>query len=272
MGLGLTTESIAKFGQMILEKGMFNGKRIVSEGYVKEMTTPQIYCGDDDKKHGQSYGYQMRVDKNGDFFHPGGFGTLCYVSPHNKMVIAVTSRMNNYKEVISLIKEKLIFNDNPIKPEPKAYELLTKKIKALSYPEPEIKPVPVGVKSLSNAYKLSENPHGLQKAVFEEKSSEAFNLRLIYANREDSTLIFNFTKPTNGYDVFVKDIQFHMQKYISYAVWDNASQLRLTVIYLETPYVVTYLIIFLNDCIQLSFDMNVSLNLKNFTAAGRVIN
>ena len=41
MGLGLTVESVARFAQMILNKGIYNGKRIVSEDYLSVAMTEQ---------------------------------------------------------------------------------------------------------------------------------------------------------------------------------------------------------------------------------------
>jgi CubicO group peptidase (beta-lactamase class C family) len=39
-GLHTTTEDIARFGQMYLQKGMWNGARIVTEEWIAEATKP----------------------------------------------------------------------------------------------------------------------------------------------------------------------------------------------------------------------------------------
>lgn len=59
-------------------------------------------------KHRNGYGYQMQIGHNGSFNHPGGFGTLCYVSPYKNIVIAATSRKKNYEEIMDLIQKKFI--------------------------------------------------------------------------------------------------------------------------------------------------------------------
>ena len=46
-GLSLTANDMAKIGQLVLEKGCFEGKRIVSESYITRMTT----------EHTENYGY-----------------------------------------------------------------------------------------------------------------------------------------------------------------------------------------------------------------------
>jgi CubicO group peptidase (beta-lactamase class C family) len=36
-GLSLTTDEFARIGVMVLNKGIYNGKRILSEGYIEQM-------------------------------------------------------------------------------------------------------------------------------------------------------------------------------------------------------------------------------------------
>ena len=41
-GLSVTTEDLAKFGQLLLQKGMWEGRRLLSEKYIEEATKKQI--------------------------------------------------------------------------------------------------------------------------------------------------------------------------------------------------------------------------------------
>lgn len=243
MGLGLTTESIAKFGQMLLNKGIFNGKRILSEEYVTAMITEQSNDRILEKsKHRNGYGYQMQIGHDGSFNHPGGFGTLCYVSTHKNIVIAATSRKKNYEEIMDLIQEKFIEPPGCCQHSDMSYDYkkLIERIDTLTYPTPEFMPIPHEASRLYGSYIINDNPHGLVKISFEENGQNSLIMYMHYLDRESSTLQFNFTKPVEGYDIFVKDILFHKQKYVSYAAWITPSLLRLTITYLETPYVVTY--------------------------------
>lgn len=49
MGLGLSTESVARFGQMLLGGGVYGGRRIVSQRYVALATSAQIDKGSQEK-------------------------------------------------------------------------------------------------------------------------------------------------------------------------------------------------------------------------------
>ncbi len=212
----------------------------------------------------------MKTGYNGSFNHPGGFGTLCYISPRKNIVIATTSRKKNYEEIMDLIQEKFI--ESPVccqhSEMSNDYKKLIERIDTLTYPTPEFMPVLPEASQLYGSYIISDNSHGLVKISFEENGQNSLIMHMHYLDRESSTLQFDFTKPIEDYDIFVKDIQFHNQKYVSYAAWITPSLLRLTIIYLETPYVVTYDILLVNKNIEIEFKMNVSLNLKNFRATG----
>lgn len=83
----------ARFGQLILNKGMWNGKQIVSSGYVSAATTPAAFLKDRDENNApvDFYGYQYwMIDHNGThaIAMNGLFGQYVYIIPE-KNAIAV---------------------------------------------------------------------------------------------------------------------------------------------------------------------------------------
>ncbi|HYG17883.1 MAG TPA: serine hydrolase, partial [Ohtaekwangia sp.] len=58
-GLRVTTEDIAKLGQMYLQKGKWDGKEILSEAWVGEATGFQTTSNTGDGDWSQGYGYQF---------------------------------------------------------------------------------------------------------------------------------------------------------------------------------------------------------------------
>jgi len=271
MGLSLTTESIAKFGQMLLDKGVYNGKRIVSEKYIELATTEQS----DNRitetgRHRNGYGYQIRIAESGCFFGVGGFGQLWFVAPNEKNVVAITSRKKNWDSVIDLIYAKILDKacDETLTLSAE-FEKLTIKLANTAFSLPDFKVIPKDIPDLNNiCYIIENNSHGLKSISFEQKSCDQLTCKMNYNDRVDSVLKFDFRKPESGNDIFVKDIQFHKQKYISYAAWNNSNSLELTLFYIETPYVVTYSIEFKGDKIEFAFHMNGSINLQDFKVLG----
>ena len=92
-GLSITTEDIAKFGQFLLDNGIWNGHRLISEEYIKEATRKQISISSGDSDWG--YGYQFYLGPlEGVFRHGGAYGQSLIVVPSMDIIIAMTARNN----------------------------------------------------------------------------------------------------------------------------------------------------------------------------------
>lgn len=95
-GLDINCHELTRFGQMLLNKGEFNGHRIVSADYVEKALSPQIRTGkksfwpSDDEY--LDYGYQFWVDQaNHCSFAWGILGQFCLILPERKAVVSVQS-------------------------------------------------------------------------------------------------------------------------------------------------------------------------------------
>jgi CubicO group peptidase (beta-lactamase class C family) len=94
-GLNITTEDIAKFGQLYLQKGVWEGKQLIPSAWVEEATGRQIMNGKEDEDWGMGYGYQFwRCMPEGVYRGDGMFGQYCVVIPAENIVIAATSNVD----------------------------------------------------------------------------------------------------------------------------------------------------------------------------------
>ena len=90
-GLCMSAEDMAKIGLMCLNKGIYNGKQIVSADWIAEMTRPRTV--ESDHFRGMDYGYLWWIidrDKN-IYAAIGNSGNVIYVNPGNEVVVAVAS-------------------------------------------------------------------------------------------------------------------------------------------------------------------------------------
>ena len=80
-GLKLKTEDIAKFGQLYLQKGVWEGQRLIPEAWVEEATSKQISNGPADSSSDwtEGYGYQFWMCRHGAYRGDGAFGQFCVV-------------------------------------------------------------------------------------------------------------------------------------------------------------------------------------------------
>jgi len=107
-GLAVTTEDIAKFGQLILQKGMWEGKQLVSENWIEEATKRQISNGEGDGDWAMGYGYQFwQCKPDGVFRGDGASGQYCVVIPSESIVIAITANVMYMDQVLDLLWEML---------------------------------------------------------------------------------------------------------------------------------------------------------------------
>jgi CubicO group peptidase (beta-lactamase class C family) len=98
-GLAWKPRDMAKLGQLYLNKGTWEGKRIVSEAWVKTATTAQAPLG---RAFGHDYGYLWHI-KNMEykgrevrvFFANGYQGQAIFVSPDADLVCVITADSND---------------------------------------------------------------------------------------------------------------------------------------------------------------------------------
>jgi CubicO group peptidase (beta-lactamase class C family) len=108
-GLSVRTEDIAKFGQLYLQKGKWEGKQLVPEAWVEAATARQTSNGSNPKSDwDQGYGYQFWRCRHGAYRGDGAFGQYCIVLPEQDAVIAITSGLRDMQAVLNLVWEKLL--------------------------------------------------------------------------------------------------------------------------------------------------------------------
>ncbi|MFL5341176.1 MAG: serine hydrolase domain-containing protein [Gemmataceae bacterium] len=108
-GLSVRTEDIAKFGQLYLQKGMWQGKQLVPAAWVAAATARQTSNGSNPASDwDQGYGYQFWRCRHAAYRGDGAFGQYCIVLPEQGAVIAITSGVRDMQAVLNLVWDKLL--------------------------------------------------------------------------------------------------------------------------------------------------------------------
>ena len=114
-GLRVKTEDIAKFAQLYLQKGKWNGKQILPASWVEEATTfkidnapgmPQIRKDSSDWRQG--YCYQFWRSRNNSYRGDGAFGQYALVLPEHDAVIAITSETPDMPGELNLVWQYIL--------------------------------------------------------------------------------------------------------------------------------------------------------------------
>ena len=90
-GLCMSAEDMAKIGLLCLNKGICDGRQIVSSSWIDEMTRPRIVEGNNFR--GMEYGYLWwMIDHEKNIYAAiGNSGNVIYINPEKNIVIAVSS-------------------------------------------------------------------------------------------------------------------------------------------------------------------------------------
>lgn len=133
-GLWLQCESMAKFGQLLLNRGQWAGDQLLPAEWVDQMMTSHVAMRGDD------YGFQMWACENGDviegFRADGAYGQYIYVLPRYDMVIAITQalRSNSGHQRQLIYRELLPYVQDEVLPQSPAYLSLKEKTYSLPFP------------------------------------------------------------------------------------------------------------------------------------------
>ena len=137
-GLMVNTETVARFGQMLLQKGIYNGQRIVSEEYIKTASDKHTdsYVDHVSADWSSGYGYQFWKNGRGGFRGDGAYGQIMFVLPEEDTVAVF------FGESYDAVKEFEFFNkmlDDLFKPGDCPVKEVEKLVESL-YAAPKTKP------------------------------------------------------------------------------------------------------------------------------------
>ena len=90
-GLCMSAEDMAKIGVMCLNKGIYDGKQIISSDWIEEMTSPRAV--ESNHFRGMDYGYLWWIiDRESNIYAAiGNSGNVIYINHEKNVVVAVAS-------------------------------------------------------------------------------------------------------------------------------------------------------------------------------------
>lgn len=124
-GLYIQSESLAKFGLLFLNKGVWEGKQLLPASWVEQMTSKQVITGGE-----EDYGYNIWLSEYpGAVCIDGALGQYVMIMPDKDMVVVITEcTLINGRTQRRLVWNRLLptVKDEVLK-ETRDYKLLLKK-------------------------------------------------------------------------------------------------------------------------------------------------
>ena len=136
-GLHLSTEAVARFGQLISDDGRFAGRQVLPAGWVATATSALTdnSMNDATTDWQLGYGYQFWRGRHGSVRGDGAYGQLCVVLPEQDTVVVVTAATPRMDRELDLVWELLpALGPKPLPADGAAVAALTQRLAAAAIP------------------------------------------------------------------------------------------------------------------------------------------
>lgn len=191
-GLRLKTEDMAKFGQLLLQKGQWNGKQIIPASWVEEATTFKIDQNPDARQSQkdssdwlQGYCYQFWRCRNNAFRADGAYGQYIIVMPEKDVVIAITSESPDMQDEMNLIWKHIYpsLEEKALPENNEAAERLKQQLAGLKLMPPDAGTSPLVSNINSKKYSLQPNVRQFESIAFNLNDS-LYTITLVVNGKE----------------------------------------------------------------------------------------
>jgi CubicO group peptidase (beta-lactamase class C family) len=249
-GLSIRTEDIARFGQLYLQKGNWNGKQILPAAWVEAATARQTSNGSNPKSDwDQGYGYQFWRARHGSYRGDGAFGQYCLVMPEQDAVIAITSGVKDMQAVLNLVWDKLLpaMSSAPLATDDEARKKLELTLSGLTLRPQEGSGSPA--QAANKTYVFPANERKLEAITLQsDDKGDAVTLLASFAGVEQ--------KIPCGHHAWKKGRLAYgplpEQPAAVSGAWTDGDTFKAKICFFETPFIVTVSLKFSGD--ELLFD------------------
>lgn len=262
-GLSITTEDIAKFGQLYLQKGIWNQQRLLSEDWIQEATAKQISNGEGNDDWSMGYGYQFWQCQHGAYRADGAFGQLSIVLPDQDAVLAVTAATNSIQDILNAVWKHLLpaMQDTPLESDSASVTALTEQLQSLSIDIPKLLPSSILEEQINNkVYSIEDNFLSLDTFSISFNNNEA-TVTLLDKLGEQKVILLGREHRLESYAHILEP---SVNRILSSFTWKAEDELVLTLLFVEMPYCITLEIKILENMIRLKQKFNVNMGSTEF--------
>lgn len=264
IGLSIRTEDIARFGQLYLQLGVWQGQQILPEAWVEEASVFQVSNGDDPERDWtQGYGYQFWRCRHGAYRADGAFGQFCIVMPEQDAVLAMTAGLDLFdmQQPLDLLWEMLLpaMQAEPLPEDAEAQRALREKLSSLSLPPVQGEAtLPVAAHVSGRTYAVDPNARGIETLSLSFSASGCV-VRVKTAEGEETIPCGYGIWEHGETTLFRHHLLFDRMPVASSGAWTADDRYTILIRLYETPFFHTLICHFVGDELMVEARINVSL-------------
>jgi CubicO group peptidase (beta-lactamase class C family) len=279
-GLSCSVEDMLKFGVLHLHDGIWEGRRLLPEGWVAEATRNQVreawIAPTDGRRYPsresippetvqklEGYGYQWWKTRDDGYRATGLFGQHCIVLPHADAVIAITAAMPpKDSPLLKLVWQYLVPALEGKATHPAQDAALAKRLGELHLPMPSGNASSSVVARISGRpFVMEPNEDQVTRMIFD--FSEGVCRLTLVDNRGKHHIDCGFRRSVEG-DTTMTGFHLHHQyqpdsmRVVASATWPDEGSLQMTWRFVETAFCDTVTCEFDGDRLRMKRRVNTN--------------
>jgi len=267
-GLRVRTEDIARFGQLYLQKGQWNGQQLIPSIWVEQATDKQVSNGSNPVSDwNQGYGFQFWQCRHDAYRGDGAFGQYCIVMPKLDAVIAITSGVSSMQAVLDIVWSRFIPACHPdtLRINESTHQQLTETLQTLNIPTVKgERSSPLASQVMHKIYDLNEND--TDKGSLRITSSPDSDQLTFTMGDSNKSIIFQagYGDWKTGRSPFPvgRLSDFEDEPVAGSYAWTDEATLTLKVCAVETPFHLNFEFTFKDDQVTIESQSNVAFGPK----------
>ncbi len=258
-GLSINTESLARFGQLLLQRGVWKGKQLVPAEWIEAATSKQVANDNQDNPDWkQGYGFQFWRGRHNTYRGDGAFGQFCLIFPEYDAALIATSATFDMQAILNTIWDHLL------------PALEGKEVESVARPERLELGAPSGSAPTGGdgrTYRFADNDTGLTAVRLDPDGAGTFTFAGLEPGATDPVEIVcgpGDWRGLNAIGVLKEADPQTGQRVVSSAHADGDAFVA-TIRFLETPFVLTLACRPTTDRLTIDVTQNVAFGPTSFT-------
>ena len=258
-GLSVRTDAIARFGQLYLQQGHWQGQQLIAKDWVRAATSRQTSTGSNPSSDwDQGYGYQFWRSRHDSYRGDGAFGQFVLVLPNSNAVIAINSGSFDMQRIMNIAWQRLLpaFSQTPLAEDAEAHGRLQAQLRRLAIPIPQSQGEDAGrARWLGRHWEFADNPLGVESLSLAQEGdgslvSISVSGRAHHVRSSASTWVSGETELELGAPLLgAKPVPYRIA---ASEHWSDENAMHLRIAYTETPRLTSLEFLFSDEALTVS--------------------